>query len=593
MKTKAKKNTTAGVKTGKAPPFPSGKRKGVAVHAHLGPGGRLQVRSMSDLAGGKLLCLPSISMGDDATALADRNAPVWIQVAKCGAFKGHPAGEFELTPQIFDQMVANFLATDNRRIPIDFEHASEAQATDGSVPVTGAPAQGWIIDLKNRGADGLWGLVQWLEPAREYIKQGQYRYFSPAIRFNSRDRVTGKPIGARLTSGGLTNSPFLDGMQPLVARDFDSSPMAANDTGCFSIACGEKGRQSFLVYEDTPSITTLSGKSAYAHQPDEYMPAIRAALSMHPLCSAADCCDKLSDLRDHLDAVDGDATQTHEGVTLSVPCMQLRSLVGARPGDTWDDVFDAVEALIQAAIGDGGEEPSEAAMTAPMDDDPDGGGDDGAAMRAAGGAAAAQDNQPAGGLTAASTRDNMETIQTLTDKLTVLSTEKASLATEKTALLTEKGQLTTDKAELTLKVKDLEGQVTTKDAELVTLRADAVKRAEADLKAKVDAAFETYKVKKNLTDTDRETMTIVAKASPEKFDAAYPPVALSERHLMADLTGKKDGPTGTSVDAAAGEPVTMSLRQLAKQIASKQGISLSDAQRVAEKMIARARKTAA
>ena len=155
--------------------------------------------------------------GVDLTRPTDAS-PVWNQIAKVGTFRGHPAGPFELSPKVFGEIVANFSATTNKRVPIDFEHASEADESSGSIPSDGAPAQGWILDLQNRGTAGLWGLVEWLEPARSLILAGKYRYFSPAIRFGARDRVTGQTIGAKLTSGALTNQPFLDGLVPVTAR---------------------------------------------------------------------------------------------------------------------------------------------------------------------------------------------------------------------------------------------------------------------------------------------------------------------------------------------------------------------------------------
>jgi len=148
---------------------------------------------------------------------------VWVQLGKVGAFKGHSAGEFALTPQVFDEIVGNFKATSNRAIPIDFEHASEADAAEGDIPTRGAPAQGWITNLDNRGQNGLWGEVEWGQLASGYIKQGQYKFISPAIRFGAKDRVTGLPIGARMTSAGLTNKPFLDGMAPMAAKDSSDS----------------------------------------------------------------------------------------------------------------------------------------------------------------------------------------------------------------------------------------------------------------------------------------------------------------------------------------------------------------------------------
>jgi phage I-like protein len=161
-------------------------------------------------------------------ALADEaGKPVWIQLAKPGEFRGHHAGPFALNAQVFTEIIANFRDSQNKLVPIDFEHASESDPTEGTIPVLGAPAQGWIKDLEVRTDGNLWGLVEWQPTAREYIKTGQYRYISPAIRFGSRDRVSGKPIGARLTSAGLTNQPFLDGMAPLAAKDTQpESPLA-------------------------------------------------------------------------------------------------------------------------------------------------------------------------------------------------------------------------------------------------------------------------------------------------------------------------------------------------------------------------------
>jgi phage I-like protein len=142
----------------------------------------------------------------------------WIQVAKVGTFRGHPMGPFAFTPEVFATIIANFLATENRMVPVDYEHATEALGE--SVFQDGAPAVGWIVELDNRGPDGLWGRVEWIDAAAvEHIRQGRYRYFSPAVAFNATDRVTGKAIGPTLVSGGLTNRPFLDGMAVVTARE--------------------------------------------------------------------------------------------------------------------------------------------------------------------------------------------------------------------------------------------------------------------------------------------------------------------------------------------------------------------------------------
>lgn len=147
--------------------------------------------------------------------------PVWIQLAKPGVFRGHAAGKFEMNAATFAQIISNFNAQANKLIPVDFEHASEQHPTEGSIPYSGAPAQGWISKLELRADGNLWGLVSWGELARGYIKKGQYKFLSPAIVFGAKDRVTGKPCGARLSSVALTNNPFLDGMQPVAAKRTD------------------------------------------------------------------------------------------------------------------------------------------------------------------------------------------------------------------------------------------------------------------------------------------------------------------------------------------------------------------------------------
>ncbi|MCP4589156.1 MAG: hypothetical protein GY842_00285, partial [bacterium] len=107
-------------------------------------------------------------------------------------------------------------------IPWDFEHLSDPALYDEHTPVVGAPAQGWIQDLKVvTNADGtgeLWALTSWLDLARTYIKGGQYKSASIDFTFNGTDPVSGESVGATLISVALTNEPFIQGMQPLAAK---------------------------------------------------------------------------------------------------------------------------------------------------------------------------------------------------------------------------------------------------------------------------------------------------------------------------------------------------------------------------------------
>lgn len=149
-----------------------------------------------------------------------------IQVAKAGRFDGHPAGAFEMTAQTFAKIVENFRRTENRRVPVDYEHATEMVAHTNALH-RGAPAVGWVTDLSAQG-DKLFATVEWVDAeAVEHIRAGRYRYCSPAVVLDAIDGETGARIGPRLTSVGLTNRPFLDGMEPIAARD-GAEPVTAS-----------------------------------------------------------------------------------------------------------------------------------------------------------------------------------------------------------------------------------------------------------------------------------------------------------------------------------------------------------------------------
>ena len=88
---------------------------------------------------------------------AGDDGPVWIQIARCGTH-GHPAGSFALNPSVFADICRNFADVDRGQVAFDFEHARDG-AHRRHHPQVGAPAQGWIRQLDNRGLLGLWALV--------------------------------------------------------------------------------------------------------------------------------------------------------------------------------------------------------------------------------------------------------------------------------------------------------------------------------------------------------------------------------------------------------------------------------------------------
>lgn len=94
-------------------------------------------------------------------------------------------------------------------VHIDYEH--------GMDKAYGKKASGKYIELDVRD-DGLWGLVEFTNRAKEEIEAGEWNYFSP--QFNDRQYTyvhphTGVEYQNVLRGGGLTNAPWVKGMAPL------------------------------------------------------------------------------------------------------------------------------------------------------------------------------------------------------------------------------------------------------------------------------------------------------------------------------------------------------------------------------------------
>lgn len=138
--------------------------------------------------------------------VADTAARTWMDLAYTGEWKGHQAGSFTFSTDVFSNIIARFDAQANP-IPITYEHPDKWMGT----PVVAA---GWIHELKIK--DGhLWGLAEFTPKAAEMVKSGEYRFCSVVVDFESTDRKSGEEVGPELYEVGLTNTPFLDGQRPI------------------------------------------------------------------------------------------------------------------------------------------------------------------------------------------------------------------------------------------------------------------------------------------------------------------------------------------------------------------------------------------
>ena len=140
--------------------------------------------------------------------------------------------KFSITADDLKSMADNFEKRKNSQVVIDYEHASEQPDVAKGGPI---PAAGWIHALRvssesrvaNRAESdsrlatpySLFASVEWTPEAQQMISGEQYRFFSPAIDWSFPDKITGKSQGATLTSGALTNHPFLEELPPITLTE--------------------------------------------------------------------------------------------------------------------------------------------------------------------------------------------------------------------------------------------------------------------------------------------------------------------------------------------------------------------------------------
>lgn len=163
----------------------------------------------------------------------------WINVANEGQYLGHHQGGFKLDATVMQQLVDNLhqhpqyelgdIELDGKAakggvndvVQFDYEHASEMAPWEGTIPVNGAPAIGWVRDLELRkdgqGRLQLWALAWLGEQIRGQIDRREYKWVSIAWNPAGVHWQSGKPIGAVLTSIAFTNHPFLQDLESIAA----------------------------------------------------------------------------------------------------------------------------------------------------------------------------------------------------------------------------------------------------------------------------------------------------------------------------------------------------------------------------------------
>jgi phage I-like protein len=158
----------------------------------------------------------------ERVALADGRDTSRVQLAVVGTWNHDLYGSLSIARRDLEMMQRNL--KEGRRgvrdehgdwqLNIDYNHGGLSLGPEE------AKAAGWLkapsVVIEN-GA--LFGDVEWTPTAAAYIRNKEFQYFSPEIRFHYEDKETGQDIGTVLLAGALTNRPFLEGpawMSPII-----------------------------------------------------------------------------------------------------------------------------------------------------------------------------------------------------------------------------------------------------------------------------------------------------------------------------------------------------------------------------------------
>ena len=281
--------------------------------------------------------------------------------------------EFSITSDDLAAMARNFEKRKNDQVVIDYEHASEAPEVALGGPV---PAAGWIHELSlvpgpssfakdngQRTRDTLTALVEWTKEAFGLIKSGAYRFFSPAIDWNYRDKATGAPQGATLTSGALTNHPFLEELPPIMLTDLSLVPRPlslAKDKGPRTKDALADTTRPYLDQPLTSACTGYEGEEAMKQlslkRLDDGPHAGHHGVfdEDEPLgfVDAGEFADYAAQQLDGAaDAANGNGT---EDASTDCPGQKLAERLGVAPSTTFDEIRRRLEAADQAQGAEAG-----------------------------------------------------------------------------------------------------------------------------------------------------------------------------------------------------------------------------------------------
>jgi len=185
-------------------------------------------------------------------------------------------GNFLFDEEAAESVLSSFLDDGMDRLPFDAAHGMLIKG--GAVDQH--KALGWFVpvvkeDIENGGGLALFASdIQWTDAGIDALKAREFRFFSPAITFNSDTcRVT------KLINVALTNIPATKNQRPLVL-DASEAEQTNND------------EESMKVLLDTLGASDETGAVAKVSDLQTFQSAILSALD----CSESDAAEKIASL---------------------------------------------------------------------------------------------------------------------------------------------------------------------------------------------------------------------------------------------------------------------------------------------------------
>lgn len=147
-----------------------------------------------------------IQFSEDGSAAPEQT------LLRVGKFKHPKYGVVDITATHLQSFVAN--------------HAAKVRRVDDAVDFghnTGGPAAAWLAGVRFDEKNGkLLFKPDWTPKGAESVKNKEYKYLSADFDLDYEDNESGKKFGPTLNGAGLTNRPFVKGMEAIQLSEGDS-----------------------------------------------------------------------------------------------------------------------------------------------------------------------------------------------------------------------------------------------------------------------------------------------------------------------------------------------------------------------------------